>query len=121
MPRFSQSKWVRYGLAVASIVLAVGVRMLLDPLLGDAFPFATLLLAILVTAWFGGLSPALVATVLGAGLSMWFLLPPRNGFAVEGFENRYGLAVYLAVGVGTALLGGRMRSAWQRAEGIADE
>ena len=30
-----------YGCAVASTVLATGVRLLLDPMLGDQFPFTT--------------------------------------------------------------------------------
>src|SRR5262245_46376294 len=110
-----------YGVAVVAVVVATGLRLLLDPLLGDKFPFATLFLAVLVAAWWGGYGPALLATALGAVASARFLVPPRDGFAVEGFDDQAGLALYLAVGVGLALLGGRMRSARRRAEAAAQE
>ena len=50
-------------------------------------------------------------------------LPPAapGGFAVQGFENRAGLVLYFAVGVGIALLGGALRDARRRAEADADE
>ena len=54
-----------YGIAVVSIALAVWVRLLLDPVIGYQFPFVTLFLAILLTSWFGGVRPALLAAVLG--------------------------------------------------------
>ena len=36
----------QYGWAVFSVVVAVGLRRLLDPWLGEAFPFATVFVAI---------------------------------------------------------------------------
>jgi len=75
---------VRYGCAVISIALAIAVRLLLDPLLGTEFPFATLFVAILFTAWFAGFGPALVVVVIGAIFSDYFLLDPRGSLALHG-------------------------------------
>lgn len=104
----------RYGCAVAGIGLATGLRLLLDPVLQDRFPFATVLFAVMVAAWHGGFGPAVTATLLGALASDHFLLSPRNSFAVEGFENQAGMVLYLGIGLGIAVLGGVMRAAQER-------
>src|SRR5260370_40625244 len=97
-------------MAVASVALALGVRLLFAPLIGYQFPFATLFFAVLVSAWFGGVRPALLAALLGGLSAMFFLLPP-SGFAVGGLDQQVGLGIYLAISLGIALLGGAMQSA----------
>ena len=119
MPNGSAS-FMRYGGAVVSIALAIGVRLLLDPMLGDQFPFATLLFAVLLTAWFGGFGPALVAIGIGVIASTYFLLPPRGSFAPEGRDQWVGLLLYVFTSFGIAVLGGSMRAARRRAEWNAE-
>lgn len=104
-----------YAVAVGSVVLAVALRLLLDPLIGTEFPFATIFLAILLTAWFGGFKPAMVAVVCGAIGSAWFLLPERFTLHVNT-SHEIGLALYALVGTGLAILGGTMHSARALAE-----
>ena len=98
-----------------SIAVAVGLRRLLDPWLGDAYPFATVFFAILLTAWLGGLKPALVAVILGGAASDYFLLPPRGSLKLEG-PGQLGMLLYLATGFGIAALGGLMHQARRLAE-----
>src|SRR5947207_3410112 len=107
---------VRYGVAVISIVLATGLRLLLDPLLGDRYPFATFFFAIVLSAWYGGFGPAASATVLGALAAVCFLLPVPERLPFEGLENQAGIVLYLAVGFGISMIGGGMRAAQARAE-----
>src|SRR5262249_53956822 len=102
---------LRYGTAALAVAMATIVRLALDPVLGDRFPFATLFFAVLVAAGAGGRGPGLFATVLGALAATTFLLTPRGVFAVEGAEDRAGMVVYLAVGAGIALMGGALHSA----------
>jgi hypothetical protein len=45
---------LRYGGAVVFTALAVLVRSLLDPVLGDSLPLATLYGAVAFAAWLGG-------------------------------------------------------------------
>src|SRR5438034_4578947 len=106
----------RYGFAVVSVALAVGIRLLLDPELGFAYPFATLFVAILVTAWYGGLGPALTAVVLGGLLEVYFVLPPRGGFIPEGWYQQVGLVLYSCAGLGISLRGGAVDFARRSAE-----
>ena len=107
---------LRYGCAALSIALATGIRLLLDPVLGDQFPYATFFFAVLLTAGYGGFGPALVAVVLGASSSAYFLIPPRGSFAVVGWDQQAGMILYLTTSLGIALLGGAMRAAQKRAE-----
>ena len=116
MPSYAGSLMLRYGFAAASIALATWVRLLLDPVIGFQFPFATLFLAVMLTAWYGGFGPALVAALLGSLSSLYYLLPPRGGFAIKGFDQWVGMLLYLGTGLGIAFLDGLMKAAQRRAE-----
>jgi PAS domain S-box-containing protein len=83
--------------------------------MGNQFPFATLFFAVLLTAWYGGFGPALVAVVIGALTADYFLIPLRGSFRVKGRDQLLGLILYLTVGFGIALLGGAMQAARRKA------
>jgi PAS domain S-box-containing protein len=102
---------LRYGCAVAGIVLATGIRLLLDPVLGDRSPTSILLLAVLLTAWYGGSRPALLSAGLGLLLADYFLMTPRNSFEVIGVAEWVELSLYVCVSLGIALVGGFMHAA----------
>ena len=106
----------RYGLAVICVVLAIWIRRILDPVLGFQFNYATLFLAVLLSAWYGGLGPAVTSLLLGALAATHFLLPPRGFWWVEGLDQTIGMLLFLAVGAGIALIGGAMSAARQVAE-----
>ncbi len=104
-----------YGAAGASVLVAALVRNLLDPWLGDSVPFITFFPAVVVAAWYGGLRPALLATLLG-GLAAWLLvIPPRYSFAIQHGNDIVGLVLFTLMGCAIAGLGGAMRSAQYRA------
>ncbi len=78
MSKTQRSLLLRYGVAVVATILATLVRKLLDPVLQDASPFSAYFVAIMFTAWYGGLGPSLVALVSGALLAdYWFVAPAR--------------------------------------------
>ena len=110
-----------YCMTVVSVAVAMWVRLLMVPAIGYQFPFATLFFAILLTSWYGGIRPALLAAALGGLSADYFLLSPRGSFAVHGLDQQVGLAVYLAVSLGIALLGGAMQSARRKSESGARE
>ncbi|HVE89636.1 MAG TPA: PAS domain S-box protein [Burkholderiaceae bacterium] len=64
-----------YLFAVGAVAVAAVVRWLLGPLLADHLPFLTFYIAVAVTAWYGGLRPALLATALGFGSAFAFFVP----------------------------------------------
>ena len=116
MSKNAQSLLLRYAVAALSMALAIGVRLLLNPALGDGYPFATLFLAVTFSAWYGGFGPAIASVVLGAFSSAYFLLPPIGSFAIDSLDHQVGMVLYLFVSVGIALLGGTMRAGERRAE-----
>jgi K+-sensing histidine kinase KdpD len=77
-PGRSRPFTLRYGIAVVTVALATWVRLLLDPLVGNRIPYATLLFAVLVTAWYGGVWPALLAVFLGVFSVDYFPVLPAT-------------------------------------------
>jgi len=121
MPQLHASFLLRYGCAVGSIALAIGIRLLLDPVLGLQFPFVTVYLAVLITAYYGGGRPALTAVVLGAVALDFFLLPPRLSFSLASPDQHVGMGLYLITGLGIALLAGSMHAAQWALRAANDE
>ncbi|MCL1468496.1 PAS domain S-box protein [Argonema galeatum] len=67
----------RYSVAVLAVALALLLMLLLDPWLAIAkTPFLLFFGAVMVSAWYGGLGPGLLATFLSALLSSYFFLSP---------------------------------------------
>lgn len=102
-----------YGFALLSVAVAVGARFLLDPVLGHEYVFAPVLLAILVTAYYFGFRPALVAVFVGALACELILIEPRDRFELPRLEQQIGLVLYLAIGIGVARIAGVMHDAQQ--------
>jgi signal transduction histidine kinase len=71
-----------YGVAVASITVAVAGARLLDIYL-IAAPVSLLLCAIMFTAWVGGVRPAVLAMVLSLLAFKYYVVTPTHSFAVN--------------------------------------
>ncbi|CAN5659520.1 hypothetical protein BH18ACT11_BH18ACT11_21990 [soil metagenome] len=77
---------VRYVVAALVVGAAVLVKLLLDPLTVQDTPFLLILGAIMVSAWYGGLGPGLLATGLSALATDYFFLDPKGSFTGFGPE-----------------------------------
>ena len=98
MPIAPPSSPSRYGIAFVSVLLAVAARWTLHPLLGQRQPFVTFYIALIVSAWFGGLGPSLMALALGS-LSALVLFMPRPGSPWRHTAaDLLGTALYVVVG-----------------------
>ena len=78
------SAFLRYGVAVLAVVVVVLLKLLLDPFITEQSPFLMLAGAVMVGAWFGGLGPGLLATVLGALAADYYFLAPVGSFSLPG-------------------------------------
>src|SRR3712207_3625664 len=110
---------LRYGVAVLAVGLALVLQLLLVPWFGtglDATPFLLFFAAVIVTAWFGGLGPGLVATALSALTSNYFFLYPENSLEIVSFGQGLRLAVFSIEGVFISWLLGITHSARRQAE-----
>ena len=114
--RGPQSAAARYGIAALSLVVAVAVRAALDPLLGEQLPFMTFFLALLVTAWYGGLGPSLLSLPVGSLLAAYLFMQPRGQVWLADLEHYVGIGLYWFAGSLIALLADSLRMMYERAE-----
>ena len=102
---------LRYGCAVLSIGVATSLQILMETLLGHQTSIAILLLAILVTAGYGGVWPALGATILGFLSADYLVSLPYGSFKLQSGDQYVRLMLYALTGTGIAVLGGVMQAA----------
>ncbi|MEH2179665.1 PAS domain S-box protein [Nostoc sp.] len=68
---------LHYSIALLSVALAVGITLLLRPYF-TAAPAAIFLAAVMVSAWYGGFAPGLLATVLSTLVINYLFLHPLS-------------------------------------------
>jgi len=93
----------RYGYAFASGVLATAARLLLGRFVGYHNPYTAFYVAVLWSAWFGGLGPAIVTIGIGAVVSAALAFPPAFLRGVEP-GTLVGFEFYLIVSLTCAML-----------------
>ena len=67
----------RLGWTILAVVAMFALRVATDPWLGNGFPFAFFLLAVILTAFLFGARMGIVALVAGALLAWYAFIPPR--------------------------------------------
>jgi PAS domain S-box-containing protein len=111
--RVGDSKLIRYAGALASVVIAVAMRLAANPILGTRLPLVTVSVAIVISARYFGAGPSTLAMVAGAIAAM-LLFADRD---VGPSSESTGLAPFLAV----SLLVIWMMEALRRTRRHADE
>jgi two-component system cell cycle sensor histidine kinase/response regulator CckA len=98
MRSLRKSRWVPYACAILGTAVAVVCRLLIPFSAGTGIPvfYGILYGSITAAAVTGGLAPAIVATLLGAGAADYYLLPPQHAFGV-GHASQVGLALFLGL------------------------
>jgi signal transduction histidine kinase len=73
----------RYGLAILAAFVALLLRELLAPFLGQNNPYHTVWAAVVFSVWYCGLGPSVITTLIGViGVWYWFL-PPTRSFSLQ--------------------------------------
>ncbi len=119
--RFTErSALLRYSVAVLAVVLALLSKLALEPLIVQETPFLLVFAAVIVSAWYGGLGPGLLATVVAGLATDYFFLPPTSAFSGLGGEA-IPLVLYTLEGllINGVVVG--LRRARQRAEASTRE
>jgi PAS domain S-box-containing protein len=101
------------GLVVAllAVLAAWGTRLLFAPLIGERVPFITFFPMAFVVAWWGGIRPTVLATVLSTFVLAYFILEPKYSLSIGLSEYRYGLLIYIAVALATGWMGEKLHAA----------
>jgi signal transduction histidine kinase len=103
---------------VATAVLLV-LRLALDTVVEATSPFLFFAPAVMISAWYGGRGPGLLATVVGAIAANYFLLAPTGRFS-NGPDDLVKTIVFFVVGGQISWLSGALHAAKRRAESDAD-
>jgi two-component system sensor kinase FixL len=104
-------------LAVAAVGIALGIRLLLDPILGERQLFIFFLPAIVVGALWGGFWPGMLAVILSLVLSAIFIAPDTWMLTAEVANQ----CTFLIVGTAVAWLGERLRRARNESRARQDD
>ncbi len=79
----------RYGLAILSVVIGLGIGLLLERSHFHDVEFPLFLLAIVVTVWYAGVGPGILAVVLSSLAFDFFFTEPVYSFYVSRSELPY--------------------------------
>ncbi|PSB67651.1 histidine kinase, partial [filamentous cyanobacterium CCP1] len=111
---------LHYGIAIASTAIAILLRRWLDPFLAGSFG-SFFYLAVIVSTWYGGFKPGIVATILSALAINYFFTPPINQFGLEQTVDIVRLAVFLFVSLTIAALGGNLKTSQRQIEKLSQQ
>jgi two-component system, cell cycle sensor histidine kinase and response regulator CckA len=107
--------WLGYAMALLCAGLIVVARIALYPILPTGYPFITLFIGVMMSAWYGGFGPGL-ATLLWGVIGVWyFLLPPTRSFGPLTNDGATALLInvvnnLLLIGITTAQHASRRRA-----------
>src|SRR6266403_643643 len=87
-----------YGVAVLATAASLFVRWPLWPVLGDAVPHMTFFPAVVVSAYFGGFWPGLLATILSAVAANYFLTQQLGSLHATVVNRVAAVMLFLLVG-----------------------
>ena len=99
----------RYGLAVVLAAVALSIRGALPVPHGTSI-YQLPLAAVLLSAWFGGRGPGLVALLICAAGTLYWFIPPVHSLGIEA-EHVLGFGLFIAVGCVLTELSSRQRRA----------
>jgi len=98
----AESWGLRYAAAIAVVLVTIGLRAALAPLLGTQAPLLPFVLTVLVSAWIGGLGPGLLASALTPiAATIWFTAWPHDAPPLQWVAH---VLFFLLIAVLTAML-----------------
>lgn len=102
-----------------ALFLALLLRWMLDPFLGNALPFVTLFGAIAAAVWLGGYRVAIPIAIIGFLACRYLFIEPRGSIVLNDIPHFVGLVAYLftcavIIGFGQAARVAQSRTAESR-------
>ena len=109
-------QWECYGVAVLTVAIALLLELLLKPLASTDSPSLIFLAAVLVSARFGGLPAGVLATVLSALVSNFFLWQLLDSFPNLNWGQNLQIFLFVVEGMAISKVIAALKSAKQQAE-----
>jgi PAS domain S-box-containing protein len=85
-------------ISILAVAAAGLLRYAVSPALGTAAPYSLFLFAVVASAWFGGLWPGLVATLLGGLAGDLFFVPPTGQLPAFTTNHAIQLGSFFLIG-----------------------
>jgi len=95
--QISETTGVRYAVALLATVVALLVRLGLNPFLGDYVPYITLLPAVAFCAWYCGVGPSILSVVVAIMGAKYLFIPPTHSLRIVGMPQVIGILIFLSV------------------------
>lgn len=86
---------LRYGCAVASVAVVRALKRLMDPIAQWESPFLLFFAPVMLSAWYGGFGPGLLATGLAAVVIDYYFLRPVGSLRLESMREATPLALFV--------------------------
>lgn len=109
----------RYGVAIALFLFGFGVRYAFDTMFPQGFPFLTFFPVVILSTFLAGRWPGALCGVLSGLAALYFFIPPRHTFLLDGQRaTAMGFYAFVVV-VDVMLIDGLMRRQRQLEESEA--
>jgi len=95
--KISESTGMGYAVALLATVVALLVRLGLNPFLGDYVPYITLFPAVAFCAWYCGLGPSILSVVVAVMGAKYLFIPPTHSLRIVGMPQVIGILIFLSV------------------------
>lgn len=88
-----------YLFALFAVVIGLIIRYLLQPVLQENSPLLIFVIAILITGWYGGFLPVLLATIISVFIGYIFFIMPFNQFGYKSYASLERAIIFILEGV----------------------
>src|SRR5262245_5383794 len=107
----SLKRMAPYGVAVLSVALATVLRLVLVPLIGESAPLLIFFaIAVILTSWFGGFWPGLLAIILSILTIDYFFFEPKYSiFRYDSQLDQIRAISFVIFGIISSLIFARLR------------
>jgi PAS domain S-box-containing protein len=111
---------IKYGLAFSTILYVLIPIIYHSNTLWDVSPFLILIPSIIITAWYGGLLPGLLATFLGLLIGDYFFTHPFYTFIINQSGDIIRITLFGLIGLLISILSQRFHNALAKANQDAE-
>ncbi len=108
------SPLLRYLAAVILVLLGLVLRLLLVPVIGDRSPFLIFIAPITIAAWYGGIGPGLISTLLSLVAIDYFFVPPVHSLFAYTLGVEVRMVIFALEGTVVSSVIGALRNAIYR-------
>lgn len=107
--------WWMYTAALILPLATLAARISLGKLLGNDLGLIVFTIPIILSAYWGGLKPGLLATLVSCAGASYYLLPPYHSFSVADSATRWQVASVIVSGAFISVICGHLHRSQDRA------